>query len=207
MPQSARPARTACAISGPVGQAGLTVAERVERKPGARDEREQQQLRAGARRAAAPAARALAADARDVGRAQADCPAPPRRPCSRARKRDHAPRRAARTRSPPPRRWRARRRRRAGADGSPPPSPRRARAAASPASLPSGRLASPSRSRAAPIPAADRGCRRRSAAPARARALPALMSPAASQRSSAAFGNSHLPVTLVQGTAPFATSS
>ena len=52
------------------------------------------------------------------------------------------------------------------------------------------------------VAAADDRRRRRMA---RTPAGPAY--PAASQRSSAAFGNSHLPVTLVQGTAPFATSS
>ena len=80
-------------------------------------------------------------------------------------------------------------------------SPRRAPAGASRLRCPPADSRDPSRFRATPIRAADRGCRRRSAAPV-ARELPAAISPAATQRSSAAFGNSQRPVTLLQGTAP-----
>jgi hypothetical protein len=75
-----------------------------------------------------------------------------------------------------------------------------------PASLPSGRLASPE--------ALSRSAHSRSGSwlpptigGAGAWASAGVINPAASQRSSATFGNNHLPVTLVQGTAPFATSS
>ena len=48
MPQSARPERTACAMSGPVGQARLHQLQIIGGDAGARQQREQQQLRAGA---------------------------------------------------------------------------------------------------------------------------------------------------------------
>ena len=75
-----------------------------------------------------------------------------------------------------------------------------------PASLPSGRLANPeplSRSTHSNsgswLPPTIGG--------AGAWARAGRTRPATSQRSSAALGNSHLPVTLVHGTAPLATSS
>ena len=66
-------------MSGPVGQAGLTTVERVEREPGAGEERQQQQLRAGALRPQRQP-RAPRRDARRCRRAAADCPAPPPAP-------------------------------------------------------------------------------------------------------------------------------
>ena len=76
-----------------------------------------------------------------------------------------------------------------------------------PSSLPSGRLASPQplsrsahSSKGSWLPPTIGGAAQWASAAG-------AISPAVTQRSSAARGNSHRPVTLVHGTAPFATSS
>ena len=164
MPQSARPERTAWAMSGPVGQAGCTTASASSASP----------------------ARAISASSSSCAPAPGR---PQRQPRALAPRRRHAAERSGlpgATSSPCSRRAKAittascrpgaaatasilasRHRRRAGADGSRRRRPRRAQAAAARLRcLPAGWPAR-SRSRATPIPAADRGCRRRSAAPAR----------------------------------------
>ena len=147
-------------------------------------------LRAGALRALRQP-RAPRRDRRPCRSSRSGLPGATSSPCSRRAKAITHRIVQSRAHARPPRHWRvssspsSRCRWIAAAITSPRASRRR------PASLPSGRLReAASRSRAAPIPAADRGCRRRSAAPARARAPAGATRPAASQRSSAAFGNS-----------------
>ena len=163
MPQSARPARTACAISGPVGQTGLTVASASSASPA--------RASSASSRSCAPApcgrsaSRARARrDAGDVASGRADCRRD-EQPLLAPREGDqHGVVQARRmlatasmlavSSSPSSRcRWMA-----AAIDLA----ARRA-AAVRLRCLPAGSRAA-SRSRAAPIPAADRGCRRRSAA-------------------------------------------
>ena len=75
-------------MSGPVGQARLHRRQRVEREPGAGDEREQQQLRAGARRAAARGARA-APRRPAMSASRSGLPGATTQPLLAARKGDH----------------------------------------------------------------------------------------------------------------------
>ena len=142
MPQSARPARTACAMSGPVGQAGLTALSASNAMPGAA---RAAPAAAVARRRRCGRSAMPRASCRDVG----DVGEPERiarrhqQPLLAAGEGDHHRVVQAGRAARPRRYWRSRRRRRcrcrwiAAAITSPRASRRR------PASLPSGRLASP----------------------------------------------------------------
>ena len=190
-------------MSGPVGQGGLIALSASGESAACAEQRQQKKLRAGAR---GP---------------QRDARARVRRPMTMSRKRQRISGRdqqalfAARERDHHGVVQAGRVRDGVGirrvvvavgrAGGSPRPSPRRARAdeagfaAFRQAREPAAAFAQrPFQQRI--VAAADD--RRR-----RLRAGASATSPAVTQRSSAAFGNSQRPVTLVQGTAPLATSS